>query len=329
MRAFLYPMNTFKRRFPILTVATVLVVPIWAQTGERRANLTGGGGNDAGKCTVEVYVDGSAEVEIRGDRGFLRTLSGQPAQWRRFECSGPLPANPGEFRFSGVDGRGRQELVQDPSRGRGSAVVRIQDSNGGAEGYTFDFVWRGAGFVPNPTGQPLDGRDRRGSPNGVDRACEDAVRERASQQYGLRDIDFRHVNTDDNSGRNDAIMGYFDVRRGNDRDTYTFSCSVDLANGRVRGVEISRGRDAERADRYAGRDDAIFACQRAAEQRIQRDGYRNVQFGLLNADNRRDGGIAGTATGQRGNNGRAYNFEVRCSVNPDNRSIQSLQVNLR
>ena len=75
-------------------------------------------------------------------------------------------------------------------------------------------------------------------------------------------------------------------------------------------------------DRYAGRDDAISACQRAAEQRIQRDGYRNVQF-LLNADNRRDGGIAGTATGQRGNNGRAYDFEVRCSVNPDNGSIRS------
>ena len=328
MRALLYPMNTFKRRFLILTVATVLVVPIWAQTGERRANLTGGGGNDAGKCTVEVYVDGSAEVEIRGDRGFLRTLSGQPAQWRRFECSGPVPANPGEFRFSGVDGRGRQELVQDPSRGRGSAIVRIQDSNGGAEGYTFDLVWRGAGFVPNPVGQPLDGRDRGGSPNDAARACQDAVRERVSQQYGFRDIDFRGVNTDDNPGRNDAITGSFDVRRGNDRDTYRFSCSVDLANGRVRGVEISRGRDAERADRYVGHDDGISACQRAAGQRIERDGYRNVQFSL-NADNRRDGGIAGTATGQRGNNGRAYNFEVRCSVNPDNGNIRSLQVNRR
>ena len=128
-------------------------------------------------------------------------------------------------------------------------IVRIQDSNGGAEGYTFDLVWRGAGFGPNPVGQPLDGRDRGGSPNDAARACQDAVRERASQQYGFRDIDFRGVNTDDNPGRNDAIMGSFDVRRGNDRDTYRFSCSVDLANGRVRGVEISRGREAERADR--------------------------------------------------------------------------------
>src|ERR1051325_4145403 len=292
MRALLYPMNIFERRFLVLTAATVLVVPICAQTAERRATLTRGGGNDAGKCTIEVYVDGSADVEIRGDRGFLRTLSGQPAQWRRFECSGPMPTNPGEFRFSGVDGRGRQELVQDPSRSRGGpAVVRIQDSNGGAEGYTFDLVWRGQGLVSNPVGQPRDGRDRGGPPNDAARACQNAIRERANQQYGFRDIDFRDVNTDDNPGRNDGIIGSFDVRRGNDRDTYRFSCSVDLANGRVRGVEISPGRDSERADRYAGRNDAISACQRAAEQRIERDGYRNVQFGSLDADNRRDGGI--------------------------------------
>ena len=321
-------MNTFERRFLTLTAATVLVVPICAQTAERRATLTGGG-NDAGKCTIEVYVDGAADVEIRGDRGSLRTLSGRPAQWRRFECSEPMPANPGEFRFSGVDGRGKQELVQDPSRGLGSAIIRIQDPNGGAEGYTFDLVWRGAGFSSNPTGQPLDGRDRHGSPNDAAGACQQAVRESANQQYGLRDIDFGDVNADGNPRRNGAVMGSFDVRRGNDRDTYSFSCSVDLANGRVRGVEISRVQDAERGDRYAGRDDAISACRRAAEQRIERDGYRNVQFGLLNADNRQDGGIAGTATGQRGDDGHTYNFEIRCSVNPDNGNIRSLQVNRR
>ena len=55
--------------------------------------MTGGGG-DSGKCTVEVVVDGAAEVEIRGDNAVLRNLKGQPPQWRRFECNAPLPANP-------------------------------------------------------------------------------------------------------------------------------------------------------------------------------------------------------------------------------------------
>lgn len=112
-------------------------------TAERQANVRGGGG-DSGKCTIEVEVDGVAEVEIRGDRGRIRTLQGSPASWRRFECNGILPANPGDFRFKGVDGRGRQELVSTPG-GRRSAVVRIEDPKGGRHGYTFDIEWRGSG----------------------------------------------------------------------------------------------------------------------------------------------------------------------------------------
>lgn len=124
-------------------------------------------------------------------------------------------------------------------------------------------------------------------------------------------------------------MGSFDVRRGNYRDSYRFSCAVDLANGRVRGVDIFQGRAEATADRYAGRDDATSACQRAVEQQIQRDGYRNVQFGLLNADSRRNEWIAGTARAQRGNNGRAYDFNIGCSVNLNNGNVRSVQVNRR
>ena len=207
--------------------------------------LTGGGGNDNGKCTIEVYVDGSADVEIRGDRGFLRTLSGQPAQWRRFRMF-RADARQSRVIFGSAASMGAEDRNVDPGpeKRRGAAVVRIQDPDGGAEGYTFDLVWRGGGFGSSPTGQPLGGRDRGASPNDAVRACQDAVRERANQQYGLRDIDFRNLNADDNPGRNDTIMGSFDARRGNDRDTYRFSCAVDLANGRVRRVDISQGRDA-------------------------------------------------------------------------------------
>src|ERR1700694_2245865 len=109
--------------------------PAGAQGSERRASIVSGGGGDRGKCTAEVVVDGSADVEIRGDTGSLRTISGQPAQWRRLECTGPIPQNPVDFRFAGVDGRGRQEMIRDPRNG-GAAVVHIEDPNGGAEGYT-------------------------------------------------------------------------------------------------------------------------------------------------------------------------------------------------
>ena len=126
---------------------------IAADTRTFRASITGGGGS-SGKCTIEVNVDQVALVEIAGDQGRLITEQGQPSEWRRMVCTGPLPRNVGDFRFRGVDGRGRQTLVSDPRNNRGIAVVRIEDPQGGREGYTFDIEWSGGG-----DDRPMDRRD--------------------------------------------------------------------------------------------------------------------------------------------------------------------------
>ena len=133
-----------------LSVCTAFTSAAWGQSNQRQANMVGGGSADQGKCTIEVRVDGAAEVEIRGSSAILRTLSGQPAQWRRFECSSAMPGNPRNFRFAGVDGRGRQTLVRDPQSG-GVAVVRIEDKDNGSEGYTFNLFWE-SGDGPRPIG---------------------------------------------------------------------------------------------------------------------------------------------------------------------------------
>jgi hypothetical protein len=144
-----------KRFFLSMGGLAAITVGLNAQQGfQRRAEIRGSGNPNQGKCTIEVVVDGAAEVEIRGDNAVLRNLSGQPPQWRRFECTGVMPPNPAEFRFAGVDGRGRQELVRDPRNG-GTAVVRIEDRDNGAEGYTFDIMWGGN-----------QGQDDRNHPNG-------------------------------------------------------------------------------------------------------------------------------------------------------------------
>ena len=92
-----------------LTVLAALGIVAQAQmVQERRATFRGAQRPDGGKCTIEVDVDDVAQVEISGDQGRIQTLSGQPSFWKRFECSSPMPRNMGEFRFSGVDGRGRQ-----------------------------------------------------------------------------------------------------------------------------------------------------------------------------------------------------------------------------
>ena len=131
------------------------------QVWERTASIRGGGG-PGGKCTIEVVVDGAVEVEIRGDHAVMRNLAGQPPQWRRFECNSPMPNNPTGFRFQGIDGRGRQTLVRDPSNG-GPAVVRIEDPQSGSEGYTFDVMWA-AGY---PGGYPGGGNPGGGNPGGA------------------------------------------------------------------------------------------------------------------------------------------------------------------
>src|SRR5205823_5760504 len=159
-----------------LTVLAVIAVPVHAQSYQRRATMTGNV-SDRGKCTIEVVVDGAAEVEIRGDTGVIRNLSGRQPEWRRFECNAPLPSNPAGFRFAGVDGRGRQELVRDPRSG-GSAVVRIEDPQGGAEGYTFDLFWTsGPGSYTDQGNNRFDNRDRyRDRQFGADQAvrvCQD------------------------------------------------------------------------------------------------------------------------------------------------------------
>ncbi len=118
-----------------------------------RANITGGPINE-GRCNIEVNVDDVAVVEFSGDRGRIVTLSGQPSEWRRMVCSAPIPADPIDFRFRGIDGRGRIFLQNDPRSNRGVAVVRIEDTKGGREGYTFELLWRGAAYAQPPAPRP-------------------------------------------------------------------------------------------------------------------------------------------------------------------------------
>jgi hypothetical protein len=246
---------------------------ICAQGLSRQAVMTGSGSPDRGKCTIEVVVDGTAQVEIRGSTATLRDLNGRQPQWRRFECTGAMPPNPANFRFQGVDGRGRQDLIRDPRNG-GVAIVQIDDREGGAEGYTFDIMWDSRGDYtwyqqsqPRLPARPNNGqyRDRMEGgggwgappyrPNYRDseyyrrwghgfvtdeaiRVCRDAVYDQASQRFRTRDVHVLRTQIDDNPGRNDWVIGRIDVHPDRRGEVYNFSCSVDFNSGRVRTAEI-------------------------------------------------------------------------------------------
>jgi len=195
------------RFFVIASIVTMASI-MNGQGFERRATIRGGSPG-RGKCTIEVVVDGAADVEVRGDSAVLRNLSGQPPQWRRFECTGPVPANPADFRFSGVDGRGRQTLIRDPRNG-GVAVVRIEDPQNGSEGYTFDLTWSGGypggqAAPPYPGGPPPDRRDDRSPGYRDDRDRGDRDRDRA-----YRDDDVYHRDRDDRFRGEDWRQRFFE-----------------------------------------------------------------------------------------------------------------------
>jgi hypothetical protein len=312
-------------RFALSLISLVIVNnAVYAQP--RQARMVGGGSPDRGKCTIEVVVDGTADVEIRGTQAMLRNLAGRPPEWRRFECTGPMPANPTDFRFAGVDGRGRQELLRDPRQG-GSAVVRLEDKGGGAEGYTFDIFWGGGGgrSYENPSygGQRpgWGGGGRRMSTQEAVRVCQDAVRDQAGQRYRGR-VEFLDARIDDNPGRNDWVIGRVAVHypRGG-QEEMRFSCSVDFDSGRVRSANIEEGRGHSNRDNGALQD-----CQRAVSDRIRRDGYGRVEFTSMDGAGRNDS-FNGTAQAFRGPNFDTFGFS--CSVDPRTGEVRNVDVRRR
>jgi hypothetical protein len=328
----------------------------------RQATISGSRGT-SGKCTLEVRVDMSAEVDIYGNSGRLRTLAGQPATWTRMECTDPLPYNMSDFRFKGIDGRGQVRLLQDPRGNNGMAVIRIDDPRSGAEGYTFDIEWSGAsggapttGFqngrsVPSSRGNTPMGRavgfpgrrsNRAISAEGAIDTCRAEVRTRAERDYNLRNIDITAAAVDTTAGRSDWVTGNFTVRVGNFRraEGYRFNCAMDYNSGVVRTIEILRSEGtvlqpgprpdtSGRPFSQSGYDQnrILRACQDAVVARTARDGYQNVNFGSTAIDANRAGWVSGAITAVRGPVTDTFTFG--CSMDLANAAVRNVELNRR
>jgi hypothetical protein len=325
------------KHWALLAAMGILISTGSAQPYQRRATITGGGDRDRGKCTIEVVVDGAAEIEIRGDLGSIRNLSGRPPQWRRFECTSPMPANAANFRFAGVDGRGRQQLTRDPRDG-GIAVIRIDDPQGGAEGYTFDLTWGGSytynpGAVPRPPDAGGRTPFRRFTTEQAVAACQDAVRQRTLADYPHRSVEFRETRIDDQPGRNDWVIGTLDIlsRGGPLEQHMRFSCAVNFDTGQVRSADLQplpESRHGGGADRMATQR-ALDGCQQAVRARMMRDADTGVEITSIRVDNApgRNDWVIGTLRVDRGRGFDTYNFS--CSVDLRDGDVRSVDVTRR
>jgi hypothetical protein len=224
-----------------------LAPALHANTVLRRATIVGGGDYGGGKCTLQVNVDHAAEVEIWGDSAELRTLAGQSANWRRFECTAPMPRSAADLRLISLGGRGPTRLIQDPRYNRGRALVRIDDPKAGRGLYTFALQWRGwggpppggPGWNPGPPGPPPGPPGTGYPPANAIEACHAAVEDRL-HQYGYSTVTFGRMAPRNNPGRPDWITGTVTGERKSRGVAFSYSCAVDFRSGRVRSVDVQR-----------------------------------------------------------------------------------------
>jgi hypothetical protein len=90
-----------------------------------------------------VWIDGSVEAFVRGDRIRYEVLSGAPFQDPSISYSEPLPAAPlRSLRLVKQEGRGQVQLVEQPSEGNGYTVrVRIDDPARAGAVYRVRLEW--------------------------------------------------------------------------------------------------------------------------------------------------------------------------------------------
>jgi len=198
-----------------------------------------------GRCEVRVWVDNRAEVRLRGDAIFVRTVQGSRGRDEGSECSQPLPFNNvRDFQMRQTGGRSRIALTQEPSRMNNyTALVAIDDTQGGGDNYSFEVTWHAESDVATAPAPFFDDV----------RACQESVRQRFQAQNGRGSyIDFNNFaerqgegqgqNQDRERGQNrfqnqnrgqESIQGRGNARTRSESRELTYSCMVDTRRNEV------------------------------------------------------------------------------------------------
>ena len=224
----------------LIAFSTFLTLPAPAASEPRQATITGAGGN--GRCTIEVSVDGAADIDVFGESGNLTTLSGQRATWRRFECNTPLPRNPFDFRFVPGGGRGKMMLVREPNGNRGVAKIHISDPRGGRGVYVFNLLWSERGAWPPAGPSPLPGHGPWQGESGMQtaiRSCQDSVINRLNRD-GYRAVIFESTIPRGRPAGYDAIGGSVTGTRRFETVRFGFTCTANFRSGSVLSVDVRR-----------------------------------------------------------------------------------------
>ena len=87
-------------------------------------------------------IDGSDRIRLMGDQVIIEHVEAQPVRDDSYDLSSPLPRTGTPVTLRKIKGRGRVEIVEQPSsRNRFSVVVLLEDKKGGSDTYEFELVW--------------------------------------------------------------------------------------------------------------------------------------------------------------------------------------------
>ncbi len=188
-------------------------------------------GAGEGRCDVRMWVDHQAELRIRGDRIQVRTVEGSRSYDEGSTCSQPLPYNSiRDFRIRQTAGRNRVNLAQEPNRMNNyTALVSINDDQGGGDHYAFEVTWRLEGERSNAPAPFFDDI----------RACQDSVRQSFLSRNGRGAyIDFDGSAERQNQGQGrELIRGRAISKNWNESRDLTYSCVVDPRSGQLRSAD--------------------------------------------------------------------------------------------
>jgi hypothetical protein len=236
--------------FYLVTAAVITSGAVFGQTDIQLRPRHMPGWDDRareGRCEIRVWVDNRAEVRMRGDTIFVRTLEGSKSRDEGSECSQPIPYNSlRDFRIRQVAGRSQVTLAQEPSRlNNYTATITIEDRQGGGDNYAFEVSWRSEGDGKNAPAPFFDDV----------RACQDMVRQRFLTQNGRGSyIDFdtfadrqgqsQNPGQGQSQGWNksgnrvqETIQGRGSARSYSESRELTYACAVDTQRGQVVSAE--------------------------------------------------------------------------------------------
>jgi hypothetical protein len=116
----------------------------YTATGLSRRQTRGYGqsSNSGGSFRWRGRVDGSDHILLRGSEVSINHLQYNPIKDASYDLTQPLPARNLELRLNKIRGRGKVEILNQPSAWNNyTATILIEDTQGGDDYYEFQLSW--------------------------------------------------------------------------------------------------------------------------------------------------------------------------------------------